>query len=64
MARRTGLPSLRTVAREMCRLLTKFDPVIRALYGDNTTLIAALEAANAACAVLVAEIDEAVPSGV
>lgn len=62
--RRTGLPSLRSVAREMCRLLFKFSPVIRLLYGDNATLMAALVAAETACHELVKQIDETLEPGV
>lgn len=64
MTRRTGLPSLRVVAREMCRLVTKFTPVIQSLYSENAALMAALLAANAACAELVAEIDGELEPGV
>jgi hypothetical protein len=61
--RRTGLPSLRKVAREMCRLIYAFTPVIRKLYGDNVALMAALESANVACDALVEAIDESLPAG-
>lgn len=64
MGRRTGLPSLRVVAREMCRLVTKFTPVIQRLYPENAALTAALLAANAACAELVTEIDGELEPGV
>lgn len=56
MARKTGVPALMDVAQEMCRLIVKFTPVIERLYGDNPALMAALAAANAACAVLHAEL--------
>lgn len=64
MTRRTGLPSLRDVAKEMCRLLTKFTPVIAAAYPENAALLAALAAANAACAALVEEVEGQLPTGV
>lgn len=63
MATRTGLPSIYKIARELCRLLTKFGPVIRALYPDNATLLAALAAAETACHNLVDEIKAAVEPG-
>lgn len=47
--RRDGLFSLEKVARRMCQLITKFEPVIRELYPDNALLLAALAAAMAAC---------------
>jgi hypothetical protein len=52
MTQRTGVPSLMEVARRLCLLITKFTPVIERLYGDNAALMAALAAANSACAVL------------
>lgn len=58
MARRTGIPSLIGVAQELCRLITKFTPLITQLYPDKPALLAALAAANAACAALVAEAAE------
>lgn len=55
MARRTGIPTMIQVATTLCRLIIKFTPVIQTLYPSNTALMAALAAANAACAELVAE---------
>lgn len=56
MARKTGVPSILQVARELCRLITKFSPVIASLYPSNTALQAALAAANAACETLASEL--------
>jgi hypothetical protein len=39
-------------AQLLCRLVTKFTPIIARIYPENTTLQAALAAANAACAEL------------
>jgi hypothetical protein len=64
MAQRIGFYSLRKAAREICRLITKFTPVIQAAYPDSETLLLALAAANAACAALVESIDEVAPQGV
>lgn len=63
MARRTGLPTLLKLAQEMCRLIVKFTPIIQTLYGGNTALMAALAAANAACAELVAETSAVIQPG-
>jgi hypothetical protein len=49
---RTGVPSLIGVAKEMCRLLGKFSPLIQTLYPDNAVLQAALVAASEACQAL------------
>ena len=52
MARRTGVPAMMIVARRLCLLITKFTPIITQLYGGNASLMAALTAANSACAAL------------
>lgn len=56
MAKRTGVPSLIDVAHELCRLLAKFSALITKLYEGNDALIAALTAAQIACAALEAEL--------
>lgn len=56
MAQRTGIPSILKVAQRLCQLLTTFTPIITTKYGSNASLMAALAAANAACAVLVQEV--------
>lgn len=56
MARRTGVPTMMAVARRLCTLIVKFTPVIQQLYGGNAALMAALAAANSACAALHAEL--------
>jgi len=58
MARRNGAPSMMTAAKILCRLIVDFTPVIQRLYPTNTSLLAALAAANAACATLHAELGE------
>jgi hypothetical protein len=55
MARRTGIPSIHEAARELCRLVNKFRPLLTILYAENAALLAALAAAQAACAELVVE---------
>jgi len=64
MGTRTGLPALKKVGREMCRLIVKFTPVIQLAYPDSPALQAALAAALAACAELDKEITENLPVGV
>jgi hypothetical protein len=64
MTGRTGIPSLMLIARTMCRLLTKFTPIIASLYPDNSALLAALAAANAACEVLHQELMDVAEVGV
>lgn len=63
MARRTGVPSLMIVARKMCDLIVRFTPTIQQLYPSNSALLAALAAANAACAVLHMELAEVRETG-
>jgi len=52
LATRTGLPTIVEVSKRLCALINAFSPIIRKLYPDNTALINALEAAQAACYVL------------
>lgn len=61
--KRTGLPTLRKLARQTCRILYVFDPTIRRLFPDNAPLLAALEAANLACDELVKQIDGVLDEG-
>lgn len=63
MTRRTGLTTLEFLAKRMCKLIVAFTPIIRAIYGENLALMTALESANAACSVLVEEIDKVLPAG-
>lgn len=55
--KRTGIPTIQDTAKELCRLVTKFDPVIRIVTNNDAAVIAALSAANAACATLNAELE-------
>lgn len=64
MGQRTGVPAIIKVAKEMCRLINLFTPVIQKLYPTNTALLAALAAANAACGVLHLELEEVQTVGV
>jgi len=52
MAQKTGVPTLLKVANKLCMYITQFTPVITRLYPDNAELLAALAAANTACAAL------------
>jgi len=56
MARRTGVPTLLTIATKMCQYITKFTPAIVQSYPSNAALLAALAAANAACSALGTEL--------
>lgn len=64
MTRRLGVPSLIDVAKEMCRLITLFSPIIQRAYPNNAALLAALAAANAACATLHLECEKVREFGV
>lgn len=55
--RRTGRGVTRHTAYKLCRLVTKFTPIIQRAYPNNPSLMLALETANAACSVLVSELD-------
>lgn len=56
MAARNGVPTMIQVATRLCQLVVKFTPVITAQFPSNTTLLAALAAANAACSELSAQL--------
>jgi hypothetical protein len=53
---RNGVPTMLWVAKKLCSLITKFTPVLTVQFEDNAALLAALAAANAACAALSAEL--------
>jgi len=61
---RIGFYSIRRYARLMCKYILQFSPVIAKVFPENAALMAALAAANAACEVLVSEIDLANDTGV
>jgi hypothetical protein len=52
---RNGVPSIISIAKELCRLVVKFTPIITKQYPDNDELLAALAAANVACVALAAQ---------
>ena len=55
---RTGIPSLQKVAKASCDLIARYGTVIRLVGNQDPALIAALEAAQAACAVLDSELEK------
>lgn len=57
MARKTYVPSLMFAANKLCSLIARATPLVTRLYGDNANLMAALAAANVACAALHAELE-------
>ena len=58
MAKRTGLFTIRILARKICDLYTKFYPVVVLLPTATPALLAALTAVNAACAEVVIQIND------
>ena len=57
MAKRTYVPTLARISLQLCKTVTKATPVITRLYPANDALLAALAAANSACALLVEELE-------
>lgn len=57
MAQRNGVPTMIKVATRLCQLVVKFTPVITSQFPTNTELLAALAAANTACAALAAQLE-------
>jgi len=64
VAGRTGVPSLIKVAKELCRLILLFGPVITRLYPDNSALHVAMSAASAACQTFHEELEKVKEIGV
>lgn len=62
--RKTGLPTVKKLIRQACKLLQQFGPIIQKVYADKPLLIAAIGVFMAACDELVLQIDDAVESGV
>lgn len=58
MTQRTGVPSLIDVAKRMCDLIFKFQPVIARAYPGNAALQTALAAAMTACDALRLQLEE------
>lgn len=56
MASRTGIPTITKLARTLCILISKWQSVIRVVTDNDPLVIAALETALTACAVLDAEL--------
>lgn len=49
---RDGVPALDKLARDLCRILSVFGPIIRQKYSGNAALMTALVAAEGMCALL------------
>lgn len=64
LPRRIGFYSLRKTALAMCKYTIAFTPIIKKFFPDAVALHAALAAANAACALVIAEIDLVAEPGV
>lgn len=62
--RRYGFYSMKRTAKELCRLVAAFTPVIQRYFPESTALLLALEAANLACGVLAHEIEQVETPGV
>lgn len=63
-AQKIGFYSLRKTARLLCKFVFLFGPAIRKQYPSSPTLHAALTTAEAACHLLVSEIDLVAEPGV
>lgn len=58
MARKTGIPTLLELSKKQCKYIVQFTPIITLLFSDNAALLAALQAANETCAVLIIELSK------
>lgn len=55
MTERIGVWTLNVLAKRLCQKVAKFAPLITVAFPENAELIAALVAAQTACAALAAE---------
>ena len=55
MATRIGVWTLNVLAKELCRKVAKFSPLITVAFPENADLLAALAAAQVACSALGSE---------
>lgn len=63
MAKRTGVTSLRQVAKTLCRLVLDYGEIIKKIYPDNTALHLAIDTADVACHALFVQLDALVEYG-
>lgn len=61
---RIGFYSLRRTAQRLCKYIGQFTPLIQRTFPESAALLAALIAANEACALLDAEIAKVEEPGV
>jgi hypothetical protein len=57
MAKKTHVPKLLLLAHALCRGIAVSTPIIQRSFPENTAVLAALAAANAACAALGTELE-------
>lgn len=63
MAKRTGITTLRTIAKTMCKLVLSYGETIKKIYPENTALHIAIDTADAACHALFVQLDELIEYG-
>lgn len=59
LRRNSGLHTLRDLAVKVCRAYALFAPYLKLYFSNRPSLIAALDGVNAACGVMITEIDQA-----
>lgn len=60
---RDGLRSMYDVSRTLCRIVTTFGPFLRSKYAGNVQVLTALEAAEAACTLIVPNLEAELVTG-
>lgn len=63
MAARTGMPTITKLAKQLCKYIVQFEPIIRVVTSNDPAVLAALAAALSACQVLDAELTAYIPVG-
>lgn len=52
LRKKFGWGALNDLAKGLCRLVTKFSPIIKQVFGENKTILLVLDIANVACSAL------------
>lgn len=57
MTQKTGQTALQGLAKEMCKLILRWFPVMKRVYPENVALHLAIESADIACKALFEELE-------
>ena len=63
MSQRIGIWTIQSLAKQICRLNSKYGAVIQVVFAENVAFVAALEAMSLACHTFVNESEKTLPKG-